>query len=152
MKRLLPYLGMGHLKYIQQNLSILAAAMKKFFTCICLIFISLSCYQVERNCIPFHEGTFEFTTIVNGSLKTSIFERNELYEIEFFEGKIDTATIRWVNDCECILTKLSPTSNQDKRPIQIRIISTQGDDAYTFEYSLVGDSKNKQKGTIQKIK
>ena len=102
MKRLLPYLGMGHLKYIQQNLSILAAAMKKFFTCICLIFISLSCYQVERNCIPFHEGTFEFTTIVNGSLKTSIFERNELYEIEFFEGKIDTANIRWVNDCECI--------------------------------------------------
>ena len=30
--------------------------------------------------------------------------------------------------------------------------SSQGDDAYTFEYSLVGDSKNKQKGTIQKIK
>ena len=107
---------------------------------------------MERNCRPFQQGDFQFTQIINGEIKTSYFSRDSLYEIERYEGKIDTATIRWVNNCECILTKLSPTSNQDKRPIQIRIISTQGDDAYTFEYSLVGDSKNKQKGTIQKIK
>jgi hypothetical protein len=48
------------------------------------------------------------------------------------------------------LTKLNPISNQDKRPIQIKIISTQKD-SYTFEYSLVGDSKNTQRSTIQKI-
>lgn len=83
-------------------------------------------------------------------MKSSYFTRDSLYEIERFEEKIDTASIRWVNECECILTKLNPISNQDKRPIQIRIISTQAD-TYTFEYSLVGDAKNKQKGTIQKI-
>ena len=83
-------------------------------------------------------------------MKTSIFSRDSLYEIEQYEGKIDTASIRWVNDCECILTKLNPISNQDKRPIQIKIISTQKD-SYTFEYSLVGDSKNTQRSTIQKI-
>ena len=120
-----------------------------FFIC---LFLFSSCYTLERNCKPFQQGNFQFSQIINGEIKTSYFSRDSLYEIERYEGKIDTATIRWVNDCECILTKLSPTSNQDKRPIQIRIISTQGDDAYTFEYSLLGDSKNKQKGTIQKIK
>lgn len=120
-----------------------------FFIC---LFLFSSCYTLERNCKPFQQGNFQFSQIINGEIKTSYFSRDSLYEIERYEGKIDTATIRWVNDCECILTKLSPASNQDKRPIQIRIISTQGDDAYTFEYSLVGDSKNKQKGTIQKIK
>ena len=142
---------MVHLKSILQILSILAAAMKKYFISICIILISLSCYQVDRNCLPFHEGTFEFTTIVNGSLKTSRFERNGLYEVEFFEGKIDTATIRWVNDCECILTKKNPISNQDKRPIRVEILSTK-EAEYIFEYALVGDAKNVQKGTIKKIK
>ena len=142
---------MEHLKYIQQNLSIFNAAMKKYFTGICLFLISLSCYQVERNCLPFHKGTFEFTTIVNGNLKTSIFERNELYEVEFYEGKIDTANIRWVNDCECILTKRNPISNQEKRPIRMEILSTK-EAEYTFEYALVGDTKNVQRGTIKKIK
>lgn len=117
---------------------------------VCIILMLSSCYTVERDCIPFHQGTFEFSQIINGSMKTSTFTRDSLYEIERFEGKIDTASIRWVNDCECILTKINPTSNQDKRPIQIKIISTQ-DNSYTFEYSLVGDSKNTQRGTIQKI-
>ena len=122
--------------------------MKRLLVCIFLMLSS--CYTVERDCIPFHQGTFEFSQIINGSMKTSTFTRDSLYEIERFEGKIDTASIRWVNDCECILTKINPTSNQDKRPIQIKIISTQ-DNSYTFEYSLVGDSKNIQRGKIQKI-
>lgn len=122
--------------------------MKRLLVCIFLMLTS--CYTIERDCIPFHQGTFEFSQIINGSMKTSTFTRDSLYEIERFEGKIDTASIRWVNDCECILTKINPTSNQDKRPIQIKIISTQ-DNSYTFEYSLVGDSKNTQRGTIQKI-
>jgi len=117
---------------------------------VCIFLMLASCYNVERDCIPFHQGTFEFSQIINGSMKTSTFTRDSLYEIERFKGKIDTASIRWVNDCECILTKLNPTSNQDKRPIQIKIISTQHN-SYTFEYSLVGESKNTQRGTIQKI-
>jgi hypothetical protein len=81
----------------------------------------------------------------------SVFQRTAKLEIEFYEGVTDTASIRWVNDCECILTKLNPTSNQDKRPIQIKILNTK-ENSYTFEYSLVGDIANKQRGTIQKIK
>ena len=122
--------------------------MRKTFFLLPVLFIS--CYSLERDCNAFHEGEFKFTQIVNGEMKSSFFTRDANYEIERYEGKIDTATIRWVNDCECILTKLNPTSNQDKRPIQIRILSTQ-DNRYTFEYSLVGDPKNIQRGTIEKI-
>ena len=116
-----------------------------------ILLLLCSCYTVERDCLPFHSGTFEFQQIINGELKSSIFTRDSIYEIERFEGKIDTAYIRWVNDCECILTKLNPQSNQEKRPIQIKIISTK-DNTYTFEYALVGDQKNKQRGPIVKIK
>ena len=117
---------------------------------IILLFLFVSCYSLERDCKTFQNGKFKFTQIIDGELKTSFFTRNSLYEIELFEGNIDTSTIRWVNDCECILTKLNPKNNQEKRPIQIRILSTK-DSTYTFEYSLVGDNKNKQRGTIQKI-
>ncbi|MEK9613798.1 MAG: hypothetical protein VW080_07730 [Flavobacteriaceae bacterium] len=116
----------------------------------CLFFTLLSCYSLERNCLDFHEGNFNFTQIIDGEIKTSTFIRNTNYEIEIYEGKIDTASIRWVNDCECILTKLNPTTNQDKRPIQIKILSTTAD-SYIFEYSLVGDVKNKKRGTIKKL-
>ena len=114
-------------------------------------FLFNSCYNVSRDCSKFHEGEFLFKSVINGEIKTSKFTRSKTYEIEFFENKIDSAKIRWVNDCECILTKLNPKSNQEKRPIQIKILST-NEKSYTFEYSLVGDLKNKRKGKIIKIK
>ena len=123
-----------------------------FFLVLCFgSLLICSCYSVERDCKKFHIGLFEFSTLVNGEIKTSYFSRTEDLEIETYEGKIDSASIRWVNDCECILTKLTPKSNQDKRPVQIKILSTEGN-AYTFEYSFVGKSDNKQRGTIKKIK
>lgn len=115
-----------------------------------ILVLFISCYSLERDCKPFQQGEFKFTQIINGEIKSSYFTRDSIFEVELFEGKIDTSSIRWVNDCECILTKLNPNNNQEKRPIQIRIISTK-DDRYTFEYSLVGDSKNRQRGSIQKI-
>lgn len=118
--------------------------------CIGILFV-YSCYKVSRDCKNFHTGTFEFTSLINGEIKTSSFLRTKDLEIENYEGKIDSARIRWVNDCECILTKINPKSNQDKRPVQIKILSTEGN-SYTFEYSLVGKSENKQRGTIKKIK
>ena len=116
-----------------------------------LIFVFISCYNVSRNCTEFHEGEFVFKSIINGEIKTSKFIRIRNYEIEIFENKIDSAKIRWVNDCECILTKLNPKSNQEKRPIQIKILSTK-ENSYTFEYSLVGDLANKRRGKVIKIK
>ena len=124
--------------------------MKKKLLYTSLLIALNSCYSVERNCLPFHRGTFKFSQIINGEIKSSTFIRDSIFEIETFENKIDTATIRWVNDCECILTKLNPISNQEKRPIKIKIISTQAN-TYKFEYSLVGDIKNTRRGTVVKI-
>ena len=115
------------------------------------MFLFISCYSVSRNCKDFHEGEFLFKSIINGEIKTSKFIRKKNIEIEIFENKTDTAKIKWVNECECILTKLNPLSNQEKRPIQIKIISTKKD-SYVFEYSLVGDLKNIRRGKIIKIK
>ena len=123
-----------------------------FFLLVCFgSLLFYSCYSVNRDCKNFHTGSFEFSTLINDEIKTSYFSRTEDLEIENYEGKIDSASIRWVNDCECILTKLNPKSTQDKRPEQIKILSTEGN-TYTFEYSLVGKSDNKQRGTINKIK
>ena len=105
----------------------------------------------QRNCNQFHKGTFEFKTIVGDQLLESTFIRDENYEIETFNGKIDSASIRWVNPCECILTKLNPTSNQDKRPLSIKILTT-NKNQYTFEYAIVGDKINIQRGTVTKKK
>ena len=116
-----------------------------------LIFLFISCYNVSRDCNKFHEGEFVFKSIINGEIKTSKFTRKKNYEIEIFENKIDSSIIRWVNECECILTKLNPKSNQEKRSIQIKILST-NENSYTFEYSLVGDLKNKRRGKVIKIK
>jgi len=124
--------------------------MKSWY-CIAICFIFLSCYTPNRDCLPFHNGTFEFEAIINNSLETSRFIRNDTLEIEFYKGSIDSSTVRWVNDCECILTRLNPETNQDKRPIRMRILTTRKD-SYTFEYSLVGNYKNTQRGTIKKIK
>ena len=134
-----------------ENFNVLRQRLKFYFL---LIFVSLyicSCYKVERNCLNCHTGEFEFSTIVNGTMKTSYFIRTEKLEIETYEENIDSASIKWVNDCECILTKLNPVSNQDKRPVQIKILSTKLD-TYTFEYSIVGKADNKKRGTIKKVK
>ena len=116
-----------------------------------LILVFSSCYQVERDCMLFHVGRFRFMTLVNGEMHESIFVRKGNLEIETYQSKIDSAQIRWVNDCECILTKLNPTSNQDKRPIRMKILKTKGNSEYTFEYALVGDTKNTLRGIIEKI-
>ena len=110
----------------------------------------IGCYNVERNCNDFHTGTFQFQQIIGDQLQTSTFLRTESLEVEYFNTKVDSASIRWINDCECVLTKLNPKSNQDKRPISIKIISTK-ENEYVFEYALVGNQKNKQRGTIIKL-
>ena len=123
--------------------------MKKIFYLLGAI-CCIGCYNVERNCNDFHTGTFQFQQIIGDQLQTSTFLRTESLEVEYFNTKVDSASIRWINDCECVLTKLNPKSNQDKRPISIKIISTK-ENEYVFEYALVGNQKNKQRGTIVKL-
>ncbi|WP_224482849.1 hypothetical protein [Robertkochia aurantiaca] len=108
------------------------------------------CYQNERNCTKFHNGTFEFSYTIEGEKRSSTFVRNDSMEIDFYENRTDTNSVRWLNDCEFIVKKLNANSIREEKPIHIKILST-SDNSYIFEYSLVGDNKNKQKGKATKI-
>jgi hypothetical protein len=109
-----------------------------------------SCSKKERKCTDFKTGTFEFVQEINGKKFTSTFTRTETLQIETFNGKTDTASVRWVNDCEFVLQKLHPKTMNERKAISMIILSTEGN-SYTFDYSFVGDAK-KQRGTVTKIK
>lgn len=117
---------------------------------IILSFLFISCYNVERDCIEFRTGSFEFSTSINDSIVKSTFIRTDNYEIEQFKGVKDSSTIRWVNECEFILTKINPKTNQERRPIRIKILRTVGN-SYDFEYSQVNNPQKVNRGTVNKI-
>ncbi len=108
-----------------------------------------SCYQQEKNCTHFQTGKFEFITTIDGVEKKSTFIRTEEYEIEEFEGKIDTSSIRWVSDCEFILQKINPKNMAEQKAVNIKIITTDGDNC-VFEYGLVNDAR-RERGNLRKI-
>ena len=121
--------------------------MKKI---IILSLLFISCYNVDRDCIEFRTGSFEFSTSINDSIVKSTFIRTNNYEIEEFKGVKDSSTIRWVNECEFILTKINPKTNQERRPIRIKILRTYGN-SYDFEYSQVNNPQKINRGTVNKI-
>ncbi|MFN3969001.1 DNA topoisomerase IV [Flavobacterium sp.] len=123
--------------------------MKK--TSLLLLALTLfSCSDKERNCTDFKTGTFEFSQEINGKKVTSTFTRTETLQIETFNGKTDTASVRWVNDCELVLQKLHPKTMNERKAISMTILATD-ENSYTFDYSFVGDAK-KQRGTVTKLK
>ena len=121
--------------------------MKKI---IILSLVFISCYSVDRDCVDFRTGSFEFSTSINDSIVKSTFIRTDNYEIEQFKGVKDSSTIRWVNECEFILTKINPKTNQERRPIRIKILRTVGN-SYDFEYSQVNNPQKVNRGTVNKI-
>lgn len=108
-----------------------------------------SCFQPERNCQDFRTGTFQFKSYLNGELVTSKFIRTDSTEIDIFNGKADTSSVRWVNDCEYILKNLHPKNMQEEKPLQIRILTT-NKKGYTFEYGVVGES-HKERGSVTRV-
>ncbi len=120
------------------------------FTIYSLLILTLltSCYNQERNCTDFKTGKFTSETEIEGKKYTSTFERNDSIQIESYGGKIDTFKVRWTNDCEYIIQNTNPKNREEKKPVQMKILTTNSN-SYTFEYSFVGDSK-KQRGTVTK--
>jgi len=126
------------------------AIMKKLLLLLSLVFIFTGCFEPERNCTDFKTGTFEYKTYLNGELATSTFIRNDSIEIDKFQGKSDTSSVRWINDCEYILKNLNPKSMAEEKPIHMKILTT-NKDGYTFEYGIVGQDK-KQRGSVNRVK
>jgi len=123
--------------------------MKLQYLIVVLIFFS--CYNQERNCKNFQSGTFEFETISsNGDALKTYFTRTNTLEIDYFDNKIDSSSVNWVSECECILRKINPKNLSQGKSIQMKILST-FEDEYIFEYSFVGDIKNSNRGKAKKI-
>lgn len=121
----------------------------RFITGLLLSFLIFSCYDPERNCQDFKTGTFEYEALIGTEVLTTTFNRNDTLEIDFFKGKSDSSSIRWINDCEYIVKKINPKNMAEEKAIHIKILTTKGNE-YNFEYNIVGDT-NKQKGTAKKI-
>lgn len=109
----------------------------------------VSCYQQERKCDDFKTGKFSFEQEINGEKHFSTFERTEDLQIETYNGKTDTASVRWINDCEFVVQKLHPKNMAEEKAIHMKILTT-NESGYIFEYNIVGDV-NKQRGEIKKI-
>jgi len=122
--------------------------MKKIFL-LALLSTLFSCYQAERNCKDFKTGKFKFEHEVDGKMQTTYFIRTDSLEIETYNGKTDTATVRWVNDCEYVLQKLHPKTMKEREGISMKILTTSGN-SYTFEFGIVG-SDVRQRGTVTKL-
>lgn len=113
-----------------------------------LLVLLTSCYHVERNCSDYKTGTFKFTYTIDGKEKTGTFVRTENLNIDYFEGKVDSASIRWINDCEFIQKKINPKSMAEQEAIHFKILTTT-DSSYTFEYKLAA-KKTHQKLRVEK--
>ena len=115
------------------------------------LILFFSCFQQERNCLDFQSGSFEFTSVSSeGDTLKTFFTRTKNIELDYFENQIDSSSVNWVSDCECILKKLNPSSSTQEKSIQMKILSTSVDE-YLFEYSFVGDIENKKRGKAKKI-
>ncbi len=118
-----------------------------FFT---LLLFLVSCFSPERNCKDFQTGNFSFTSVVLGDTLTTTFTRTDNLEVDYYHNRIDSSSVRWLNDCECIVKKIRPLSYQESKAVHMKILTTT-DNTYTFEYNLVGDEANKQRGVVTKL-
>lgn len=122
--------------------------MKNTIALLCLLLFA-SCYTTEHNCKDFKTGKFKFEHEIDGVKKVTYFERNDSIEVETFEGKTDTAIIKWISECEYVLRKKHPKNNAEKNTISMKILTT-SKNSYTFEFGMVGVD-TKQRGTVTKI-
>ncbi len=124
--------------------------MVKQAACVFFGLFVLSCSTPpERNCKDYRTGRFSFSTTIDGETKKTTFHRTETIEVDFFEGKQDSSSVRWINDCEYVLKNLNPRNKAEEKSIHIKILTTT-DSSYTFEYNAIGDTR-KFKGTAFKI-
>ncbi|MDN3723437.1 DNA topoisomerase IV [Aequorivita sp. SDUM287046] len=108
-----------------------------------------SCYNKERDCSDFKTGTFEFEALSGTEVFKTTIIRKDSIEIDYFDGKSDTSSVRWINDCEYVLEKLNPKNQAEKKAIHIKILATDKN-TYTFEFREVGKTKT-SKASARKV-
>jgi hypothetical protein len=120
------------------------------FTYLILFLLLFNCYTTERNCKNFKTGAFYSEVTIDGKLYKSKFSRTKNLQIEAYDNKVDSSSVRWINDCEVIFKTINPKNMAQQKDIHLKILTTT-DSSYTFEYAYVGETK-KQKGIAYKAK
>ena len=120
----------------------------RIISALLLVLLLSSCYDIERNCSDFRTGTFKFEAVSGTEVYTTRIERNDSIEIEYYKESIDTAEIRWINDCEYVLRKLNPKNMAEEKAIHIKILTTDGD-TYKFEFNEVGKSNKSRASAVK---
>tara|TARA_R110002073_G_scaffold244979_5_gene407093 strand:- start:5981 stop:6265 length:285 start_codon:yes stop_codon:yes gene_type:complete len=92
---------------------------------------------------------FESTVIIDDVSYTSTFKRTDRLQVETFENNTDSATVRWINNCEVVFKTINPKNMAEQKDIHLKILTTT-DSTYTFEYSYVGEVI-KQRGIAKKL-
>jgi hypothetical protein len=111
--------------------------MRKLLLLFCMVLLA-SCYNSEPQCKDFKIGKFHSEVTVKGVKISSVSIRTDSTVIETFEGRTDTASIRWISDCEYIVQKLRPKNREERKSIDIKILTT-SKNSYTFEFGAVGE-------------
>ena len=122
----------------------------RFFLALLSFLLLAGCYETQRDCANFKTGTFEFEAFSGTEVFKTTIIRNDSIEVDYFQGKTDSSSIRWINDCEYVLKKINPKNQAEKKAIHIKILTTDKD-SYTFEFSEVGKTKT-SKATAKKVK
>lgn len=122
--------------------------MKIILICLPLLLFT-NCYKSERNCKDFKTGTFYSEVTINDILYKANFTRTDKIQIETYNNKIDSTSLRWINDCEVVFKSINPKNMAERKDIHLKILTTT-DSSYTFEYAYVGETK-KQKGIAYKL-
>ena len=116
---------------------------------ILLLLVISGCYRAERDCTAYRTGNFQSIITIDGVEYISEFSRTDSLQVEVFEGKTDSSTVRWINPCEVVFRTVNPKNRIEKKDIHLKILSTT-DSSYVFEYNYVGESL-KQKGIAKRI-
>ncbi|WP_142786003.1 DNA topoisomerase IV [Changchengzhania lutea] len=114
-----------------------------------LLFFATSCYESPRNCKDYKTGKFYSEVKIDNEIYRSRFERTASLQVEKYDGKIDSSSLRWINDCEVIFKTIHPKNMAEQKDVHLKILVTT-DSSYTFEYSYVGETK-KQLGVAYKM-
>jgi hypothetical protein len=121
----------------------LSPNMKLYLPLLCITLLATSCYEANLDCKSIKTGTYVSEISIQGKKHQTTSIRSEKFVIETYKGKTDTASIRWVNDCEFILTKLHPKTMAEQPAVSIRIRSS-NKKSYTFDYGIVGNPHREQ--------
>ena len=113
-----------------------------------IILLLVSCNEAPKTA-PNHFKKGKYKTILEDSDITSTAVRNDSIQIETYDNKKDTFSIRWINNFEYILLKKSPKSKLDSTPFHVKITAVKRN-SYNFKAFYKG-SNFKQKGKAIKL-